>query len=50
MATINKSTYSSPKAANAGKGSASEAKTNEDFNKKKPEKDDPQLKVKKVKK
>ena len=34
----------------AGKGSLSEAKTNEDFNKKQPSKDDPQLKVKNVKK
>lgn len=34
----------------AGKGSMSEAKTNEDFNKKAPKEDDPQLKIKKVKK
>ncbi len=34
----------------AGKGSMTEAKTNEDFNKTTPKKDDPQLKVKKVKK
>lgn len=33
-----------------GKGSLNEAKTNEDFNKKKPSEDDPQLKIKKVKK
>lgn len=45
-----KSTYSKPKITTAGKGSASEVKTNEDFNKIKPLKDDPQFKVKKIKK
>lgn len=33
-----------------GKGSLSEAKTNEDFNKQQPSKDDPELKIKQVKK
>ncbi len=48
MATIkNLKTSSKPV---AGKGSLSEAKTNEDFNKKKPHKDDPELQIKKVKK
>ena len=36
--------------ANTGKGSLNESKTNEDFNKQKPSKDDPELKIKKVKK
>lgn len=39
-----------PAREKAGKGSLSEAKTNEDFNKKKPQQDDPMLKVKTVKK
>ncbi|WP_018344974.1 hypothetical protein [Cytophaga aurantiaca] len=39
-----------PSKKSAGKGSLTEAKTNEDFNKKAPQKDDPQLKIKTVKK
>jgi hypothetical protein len=44
---VNKRTSSSQ---STGKGSLSEAKTNEDFNKKPPHKEDPELKVKQVKK
>ncbi|HSY61266.1 MAG TPA: hypothetical protein VK796_05285 [Cytophaga sp.] len=33
-----------------GKGSLNEAKTNEDFNKKKPDKNDPELNIKNIKK
>jgi hypothetical protein len=39
-----------PSRKEAGKGSLTESKTNEDFNKKNTSKDDPQLKVKTVKK
>jgi hypothetical protein len=46
----NKKTESSQKSKATGKVSSTEAKTNEDFNKIMPQKDDPQLKIKKVKK
>jgi hypothetical protein len=39
-----------PSKKEAGKGSLNEAKTNEDFNKKKPEKNDPELNIKNIKK
>lgn len=47
--TKTKITQTQPKLKD-GKGSLEEAKTNEDFNKKTTEQNDPMLKVKKVKK
>lgn len=49
MSTTKKAPTKAPKTP-PGKGSSTEAKTNEDFNKKTPQKDDPMLKVKQVKK
>ena len=39
-----------PSQKEAGKNSLNEAKTNEDFNKRKPQKEDPELQIKKIKK
>ena len=47
---MDKNKKTEPSLGKAGKGSLNEAKTNEDFNKKSLQKDDPQLKIKKVKK
>ena len=46
----NKKTELPQKSKTIVKSSSSEAKTNEDFNKKMPQKDDQQFKIKKVKK